>query len=250
MALVVQGAKRTVLGDREFNYGAGEYLVASIELPVTGSIVQASVDRPFLAFVLHLEPARIAELLLDAAPTPISTTSAPCALAVSRASAAILDASARLLGLLDDPRDLAALAPLYERELLWRLLVGEQGRVVREIGLTDGRLTQLGHAIGWIRANYQQPLSVAHLASLAAMSPRTFHRVFRATTRMTPLQYQKQLRLNEARVRLATRSQTIAGVGYDVGYGSPSQFSREYRRMFGTTPGTDPGPTPDGVVKA
>lgn len=236
MALVVQGAKRTVLGDREFTYRAGQYLVASVGLPVTGAIIEASSDRPFLVFLLHLDPATIATLLVQSTPAPVAA-SLECGIAVSDASPAILDAATRLLGLIERPQDAAVLAPVYERELLWRLLTGEQAAMVRQIGLADSRLAHLGRAIGWIRAHYNQPLRIDHLASLSAMSTRGFHRHFRDVTRMTPLQYQQHLRLHEARARLAARPSNIASVGYAVGYESPSQFSREYRRMFGVPPG-------------
>jgi hypothetical protein len=197
LALVVQGAKRTVLADREFRYGAGDYLVASVGLPVTGAITRATLSEPFLVLVLHLDPATIAALVLQTAPEPVAPAS-DCGLAVSRAGPAMLDAATRLVELLDHPRDAAALAPLYERELLWRLLNGEQGAMVRQIGLAGSHLNHLGHAIGWLRAHYREPMRIDELAALSAMSPRTFHRHFRAMTRMTPLDYQKRLRLNEA----------------------------------------------------
>jgi transcriptional regulator GlxA family with amidase domain len=151
----------------------------------------------------------------------------------------MLDAATRLVELLDHPRDTAALAPLYERELLWRLLTTEQGAMVRQIGLAGSHLNHLGHAVGWLRAHYREPMRIDELAALSAMSPRTFHRHFRAMTRMTPLDYQKRLRLNEARARLTADPHDVAGVAYAVGYDSPSQFSREYRRMFGAPPSRD-----------
>jgi AraC-like DNA-binding protein len=205
LALVVQGAKRTVLADREFRYGAGDYLVASVGLPVTGAITRATLSEPFLVLVLHLDPATIAALVLQTAPEPAAPAS-DCGLAVSRAGPAMLDAATRLVELLDHPRDAAALAPLYERELLWRLLTGEQGAMVRQIGLAGSHLNHLGHAIGWLRAHYREPMRIDELAALSAMSPRTFHRHFRAMTRMTPLDYQKRLRLNEARAPAHRRS--------------------------------------------
>ena len=238
LALVVQGAKRTVLGDREFRYGAGDYLVASVGLPVTGAITQATRSAPFLVAILRLDPTTVSTLLLQATPHPPAPVP-DCGLAVSTATPAMLDAAGRLVELLDRPRDAAALAPLYERELLWLLLTGEQGALVRQIGLAGSHIHHLGQAIGWIRAHYDQPLRIDELAALSAMSPRTFHRQFRALTRMTPLGYQKRLRLHEARARLVADPSDIAGVGYAVGYDSASQFSREYRRMFGSPPSRD-----------
>jgi transcriptional regulator GlxA family with amidase domain len=191
-----------------------------------------------VVFLLHLDPAAIATLLVQSPPAP-ATVSSDCGIAVSRASPAILDAATRLAGLIGRPRDAAVLAPLYERELLWLLLSGEQGAMVRQIGRADSQLAHLGQAIGWIRVHYNQPLRIEQLASLCAMSTRGFHRHFRDATRMTPLQYQKHLRLHEARTRLAGNPSDIASIGHAVGYDSPSQFSREYKRAYGSPPGQD-----------
>jgi AraC-like DNA-binding protein len=240
VVLVVHGAKRTTLGDQDFTYAAGDYLVASVGLPVTGAVLHATPSNPFLAVVLHLDPARLAAMLLEL-PAPTARAPAPFGLAVGHAGPALLDAAARLVELLDRPDDSAALAPLYERELLWRLLTGELGPSIRQIGLADSRVTYLGRAIARIRAHYDEPLKIDELASLAAMSPRSFHRHFRAMTSMTPLEYQKRLRLFEARARLAGGAHDVAAIGYAVGYASPSQFSREYRRLFGQPPSRDGG---------
>jgi transcriptional regulator GlxA family with amidase domain len=145
----------------------------------------------------------------------------------------------RLLRLLDTPRDVPVLRPLIEREILWRLLSGPQAGRVRQIGLADSRLTQVSHAIRHIRQHYARAISVEELAALAAMSLSSFHRHFRAVTAMTPIQFQKQIRLQEARSRLLADADDVAAVGYAVGYDSPSQFSREYSRMFGAPPGRD-----------
>jgi transcriptional regulator GlxA family with amidase domain len=158
---------------------------------------------------------------------------------VSEASPALLDAVCRLLALLDTPGDAAALAAGVEREVLWRLITGPQGATVRQIGLADSRLALLGRAIRWIRSHYDQTLRVEELAELANMSASSFHRHFRAVTSMTPIQFQKQLRLYQARTRLLTDPSDVAGVGFAVGYDSPSQFSREYRRLFGVPPSQD-----------
>ena len=158
---------------------------------------------------------------------------------MSDVSADILDVAVRMLRLLDRPRDVAVLRPLIERELLWRLLEGEQGAMIRQFGLADSRLSQIGHAIRWLRAHYADTLRVEELAQLAAMSVSSFHRHFRAVTAMSPIQYQKQIRLQEARARLLADARDVATVGFDVGYDSPSQFSREYSRLFGAPPGRD-----------
>jgi AraC-like DNA-binding protein len=240
LAVVAQGAKETALNGNAFTYGAGQFLIASVDLPVVGQVVRASAAEPFLAFVLELRADRIAALLLETAsaarPGP---GAAPAGIAVSDASPALLDAIARLLGLLDAPEDAAALAAGVEREILWRLVTGPQGAIVRQIGLADSRLAHVSRAIRWIRGHYGATLRVEELAALATMSVSSFHRHFRAVTAMTPIQFQKEIRLREARARLLAEPGDVAGAGFAVGYDSPSQFSREYRRLFGVPPGRD-----------
>ncbi|EHN12326.1 Transcriptional regulator AraC family [Patulibacter medicamentivorans] len=238
LAVVAQGAKRTVVGDQVHDYRAGELLIVSIDLPVSAHITDATRDRPFLAFGLELRPAAVAALLLDGAAEP-ATASSPDGIAVGRASTELLDAILRLLNALDDPEEARVLGPGLEREILWRLLIGPQGAVVRQIGLADSRLSHVARAVGWLRAHYADSISVDELASLAGLSASSFHRHFRAVTTMTPIQYQKRIRLQEARSRLLDPPVDVASVGFGVGYVSASQFSREYRRMFGLPPGQD-----------
>jgi AraC-like DNA-binding protein len=245
LAVVAQGVKETALNGRTFVYGAGQFLVATVELPVIGHIVQASATEPFLAFVLELHPARIAALLLDTA-SPAARHGAveatPAGIAVSDVPPALVDATARMLALLDSPDDADVLAAGIEREILWRLITGPQGATVRQIGLADSRLTHLARAIQWIRRHYNETLRVEELAALAMMSVSSFHRHFRAMTSMTPIQFQKQIRLHEARARLLAEPGDVTAIGNAVGYDSPSQFSREYRRMFGVPPSRDAPP--------
>jgi AraC-like DNA-binding protein len=238
LAVIAQGTKRTVLNDKVFEYRAGQYLVVSVDLPITGHVVEASKREPFLAMGLVLKPANIATLLLE---TTVSDRSVaePLGLAISRASPELLDPIVRLLRLLDHPEDIFVLAPMLEREILWRLLAGEQGAMVRQIGLADSRLSQISHAIRWIRSHYAETLATEALAGLVGMSVSSFHRHFRAVTSMSPLQYQKRIRLQEARARLLVISADVAAVGFEVGYDSPSQFSREYSRLFGAPPSRD-----------
>ena len=237
-AIVAQGAKETIVGDRLFEYGEGDFIVTSVDLPICARIVRASPARPYLACGLTLNPAAIASLLLETADSG-DAASAPCGYGVRRAPAELIDCAVRLLRLLDQPRDAPVLRPLVEREILWRLLDGEQGGRVRQIGLADSRLAQVSHAIRHIRDRFAQALSVDELAAIAAMSVSSFHRHFRAVTAMTPIQFQKQIRLQEARARLLADAEDVAAVGYAVGYDSASQFSREYSRMFGAPPGRD-----------
>jgi AraC-like DNA-binding protein len=243
LSVIAQGVKQTELNGRTFTYGPGQFLVVSVELPVIGHVTRATLEEPFLAVVLELRPESIAALLLETAPAattrPGAVDTTPAGIAVSDASGALIDAIGRLLALLDAPDDAAALAAGVEREVLWRLITGPQGATVRQIGLADSRLAHLARAIRWIRGHYNETLRVEELAALATMSVSSFHRHFRAVTSMTPIQYQKQIRLREARTRLIAEPGDITGIGFAVGYDSPSQFSREYRRMFGVPPSQD-----------
>lgn len=238
LGLVVQGAKSTIVGDRVFEYGAGDFVVTSVDLPIASRIVRASAKLPYMAARLTLQPAAIASLLLEA-PGVDELVATPCGMGVHAAPAELVEAMTRLLRLLDTPRDAPVLRPLVEREILWRLLCGPQGGRVRQIGLADSRLAQVSHAIRHIRQHYAKALSIEELAGLATMSESSFHRHFRAVTAMTPIQFQKQIRLQEARARLLADADDVAAVGYAVGYDSPSQFSREYSRLFGAPPGRD-----------
>jgi len=232
-ALVARGRKRTVLNDKIFEYGAGEYLVCSVELPLIAHVTEA----PYLVFGMTLKPTVIAGLLLETA-TDRDRADVP-GVAVSRATDDLLDPVVRLLRLLDRPRDLPVLAEAIEREIHWRLITGEQGAMVRQIGLADSRLAQIGRALRWIREHYADLFRIEDAARVAGMSVTSFHRHFRAVTAMSPLQYQKQIRLQEARARLIAAPHDVAAVGFEVGYESASQFSREYRRVFGLPPGQD-----------
>ncbi|GAA5010528.1 AraC family transcriptional regulator [Actinopolymorpha pittospori] len=241
LAVIAQGGKRLALGDSVYEYGAGQYLVASVDLPVTGQVIDAVPGHPAFSFGMTLEPAAIAELLLQAAPgdLPRSPGTAGPGIAVSDAPEELLDAIVRLLRLLDRPRDRKALAPLFKREILWRLMTGEQGDLVRQLGLADSGLSHITRAVRWIRENYTRPFRIEEVAQLSGMSVSAFHRNFHAVTAMSPIQYQKHIRLQAARLLLANSPNDITGVGYRVGYDSPSQFSREYRRLFGAPPSID-----------
>jgi AraC-like DNA-binding protein len=238
LAVVAQGAKRTVLGDSVFAYGAGQYLIVSVDLPVTAHITHASREQPFLGVGMTLNPAAIAALLLESGPGEQERRS-PLGIASSDATPELLDAIVRLLRLLDHPGDRRALGPAVEREILWRLITGNQGAMVRQIGLADSRLSLIGRSVSWLRHHYDETVRVDDLARLSGMSVSSFHRHFRAVTAMTPIQYQKLIRLQEARARLIADPHDVAAVAFAVGYESPSQFSREYRRRFGVPPGKD-----------
>lgn len=238
LVLMAQGGKRLLLGDQAFEYRSGQCLVVTADLPVTGHYIDITPGAPSLSLGFVLRPAAVAALLLQR-PTyrwaPVGP--GPTAIATGPADDDLLDALARLVRLLDRPADATVLAPLLEQEILWRLLTGPLGGVVRQIGLTDGDLAQVSRAISWIRDHYAEPTSIDDLARLVGMSASTLHRHFRAVTAMSPLQFQKRIRLQHARLLLLTHSGDVAAVGHTVGYDSPSQFTREYRRLFGAPPG-------------
>jgi AraC-like DNA-binding protein len=236
--LVASGRKRTTLGDKVFEYGPGQFLIVPVELPVTAHVIQATRAEPYLVFGLALKPAVIAGLLLETAAGTRAPAEAP-AIVVSEATDDLLDPVVRLLRLLDRPADIPILARATEREILWRLINGEQGPMIRQIGLADSRLSQVARGIRWIRQHHAELFRIEDVARVAGMSVTSFHRHFRAVTTMSPLQFQKQIRLQHARTRLIAATGEVAAVGYDVGYDSPSQFSREYRRLFGAPPGRD-----------
>jgi AraC-like DNA-binding protein len=235
VTVVASGIKRTLLNGVAYEYRAGQFLVTSLDLPVVGQALKASRDEPFAVVSLRLDPVEIAPLLLDAPALPPQYGG----LVVSDVTPELLDPVVRLLRIADRPDDVRVLAPGIRREILWRLLTGEQGALVRQIGLADGMLAHISEAIRWIRRHHTEPVRVADLADLAGMSTSTFHRHFRAATSMTPIQFQKQIRLQEARVLLRTQDATAAEVAFQVGYTSPAHFTREYHKAFGRTPGED-----------
>ena len=241
LCLVLQGAKEVTIGDSVFRYDPASCFIASVEVPVSGRVLEASAEHPYIAVTLALDREALAALLPEIpagtkAPARIEPTAA--GFGVSPVTPALLDAWLRLLRLLDAPEDIAVLAPLVEREILYRLLQGPQGGVLRQLARTDSRLSRVRNAIAWIRAHYDQPLRIDALAALAGMSAASLHRHFKAATAMSPLQYQKSLRLQQAR-KLVIANYDAARAGYAVGYESASQFSREYARMFGAPPARD-----------
>jgi AraC-like DNA-binding protein len=239
LAFVIGGAKQVWLGEQLMRYGAGQYLTVGAELPVTAHISEASSEAPFLGFGFELEAEVIAALLLEAGTPGLGSEAAPAGMGVADLDAPLLDALERLLGLLDEPAQIPGLAPAYRREVLWRLLTGPLGELIRQVGLADSRLTHISRALRHLHEHFDEPIRIEQLAELSAMSPATFHRHFRAVTQMTPIGFQKQLRLQAARRRLMSDPGDVAGAGFAVGYESASQFSREYRRMFGVPPGRD-----------
>lgn len=238
---VLQGAKRVAFGGRSLLYRGESYMLLSADLPVTGQVIEATPRAPYLAVSLRLDPAAIAGLVVDtAAPPPAPSQAMPQAgLGIGRLTADLQDPLMRLLRLLDTPRDIRVLAPLAERELIYRLLQGPHGARLRQLAVAGSRLSQVRRAIEWIRADLARPLRVGALAAHAGMSAASFHRHFKAVTGLSPLQYQKQMRLQEARRRLLAAPGDVTSVALGVGYESTSQFTREYGRLFGLPPAKD-----------
>ncbi|RYG11881.1 MAG: AraC family transcriptional regulator, partial [Caulobacteraceae bacterium] len=219
LCVILDGAKTTTLGSESHPYRAGQYLVVSADLPVSGQVIAA----PYLAIGVPLDPAMIAELLVEME-GGIPDAPPVRALAVSNMDDDLIDVVIRLVRLLDRPGEAAMLTPLIRRELMWRLLTGERAEMMRQIGAAGGRLEQVRRAIRWLREHYAEPMRIDALAEVAGMSETSLHRHFKAVTAMSPLQYQKQIRLQEARNLLLSRGRDVAGIGFAVGYDSPSQF--------------------------
>jgi AraC-like DNA-binding protein len=236
VCILAQGAKQADAGDALLRYGAGQYLIISVDVPVVSHLTQASREEPYLCLRLDLDPAAIGALMLESDVERASREQPGPALDVSDVSEPLLDACIRLLRLMETPRDIPILAPLAEREILYRLLRGEQTSRMSQIAFAESKLQQVNRAIGWIKRNFRTPFSIADLAGEARMSPSALHHHFKAVTAMSPLQYQKRLRLQEARRLIVSTSVDAAEAGHAVGYDSPSQFSREYRRLFGAPP--------------
>ena len=235
LGLLLQGNKHILLGEERFEQENGHYLINSIDVPVSAQVMRASPHEPCLCITLRLDPVRIGEWLSEVKlPKPATATAR--GLALSPVSTDILDPLLRLARLLDSPRDLPLLAPLIERELIYRLLIGEQGARLAQIATAGGQGQQIARAIQWLKQHYNKPLRIGDLANMVNMSASSLHHHFREITAMSPLQYQKLLRLHEARRLLLTEGCDVATAAHRVGYESPSQFSREYSRQHGAPP--------------
>ena len=239
VCFVAQGRKQVMAGQSIYVYDSAKYLVVSVDVPVIGQILEASAEAPYLCLRLDLDPAAVGALMLEAKLPAAEGEQSGQALSLSFVTSELLGTVIRLVRLLAAPRDIPILAPLAEREILYRLLMGDQTSKLRQIALGENKLQQVNRAIGWIKRNFREPFSIDALASEARMSASTLHEHFKAVTSMSPLQYQKQLRLQEARRLILSQSLDAATAGHSVGYESPSQFSREYKRTFGAPPARD-----------
>lgn len=236
ICMVVQGAKRVLLGDDSFVYDADRYLITSVHLPTVVQITDASPEKPYLGLKLKLDLREISQLMVDSnLPQPRPQQSSR-GMATGEVTLPLLTAFHRLIDLLAEPQDIPILAPIIQREIIYRLLVGDQGERLRQIASAGSQSHQIARAIEWLKGNFTQALSIEELAAQASMSSSTFHHHFRSMTALSPLQYQKQLRLQEARRLMLAERMDAANAAFQVGYESPSQFSREYNRMFGAPP--------------
>ncbi|VWB56815.1 AraC family transcriptional regulator [Burkholderia lata] len=240
LCVVVQGAKWTTFGGRRYDYGPGRALVVSVEMPATSRIVKASETEPFLGFVLEFDLAMMREVLerLDAPPPQPPGTIAH-GVCVTDFGGPLADCVLRMVRLLDTPAAIPVVAPLVKREICYWLLAGPHGGEVSRVVFANGHAQRVVAAIHALRGQFAEAIRIEALAAVAQMSPSAFHRQFKALTSMTPLQYQKQLRLLEARHLMVTGAANAETAAYRVGYESPSQFSREYARMFGAPPRRD-----------
>ncbi len=235
LAIVVQGKKKVLLNEETYQYGVGQYLVLSVDLPVRGCVVEATPNRPFLGFKLNLDPVQLCEIIAQTN-LDIGKKKSVRGLFVSNADSSLIDCAIRLTKLLNTPQDLPFLAPMIVREIYYRLLIGEQGEAVRQIATAGSNMQRIAEVIKRLQADFTSPLRVEDLALAANMSASSFHRHFKAVTSMSPLQYQKQLKLLSARQMMLIEDVDATQAAYQVGYESASQFSREYARMFGAPP--------------
>jgi AraC-like DNA-binding protein len=236
--LILNGSKTITVGERTLRYDPATYFVMSVDLPAVGSVHPAESGAPYLAVSLMLEPAIVANLLADL-PTPAGGDLYSPGFSIAPVTNELLEAWVRILRLMERPGDIPALAPAYEREILYRVLQGPQGWMLRDIAAPGTALSRVGIAIRWIRQNFTSPLRIETLAEMAALSVSAFHRHFKAVTALSPLQYQKRIRLLHARALLIAGEGNATSVAFGVGYESATQFSREYSRYFGVPPSKD-----------
>jgi AraC-like DNA-binding protein len=240
LCIIAQGAKEVLLADETYRYDPAHALLVSVDLPVTARVIEAAPDRPYLGIRIALDAAVVGELLADGMTPGAPGLDAPArGLAVSWLEPALLDAVTRLVTLLDSPQDIGPLAPLVLREITYRVLAGPHGCRLRQIASAGAPAQRIARAIRWLRDHFADPLRIESVARHVRMSPSAFHLHFKGVTAMSPLQYQKRLRLQEARRLMLGEGLDAAEAAFRVGYESPSQFSREYRRMFGAPPRQD-----------
>lgn len=240
IALPVQGAKQTLLGAEVYKYDKRRFLITSLDLPVAMQVARASPDSPYLSAVLRLDVRMISDLVMETGIKPAKSRSAGGpGMALGSTNVGLLAAFDRLIGLLDEPELIPVLAPLAQREIYYRVLCSDAGGHLWQVASIENQNQSIGRAIDWLKAHFRESLRVEELADRVGMSSSRFHHHFRRLTSMSPLQFQKWLRLTEARRLMLVHGEDASTAAYDVGYESPSQFSREYARQFGTSPRRD-----------
>ncbi len=239
LCVIAQGSKEILLGDNRYRYDPAHYLITTAALPITSRITEASEERPYLGLVLRLDPTLVGSVMVEAGHPAPRGHAAVKAIDVSPLDAGLLDAVARLVRLLDSPTEARFLAPLVTREIVYRLLRGEQGGRLHHIAALGGYTHRIIEAIERLRKEFDQPLRIEDIARELRMSVSGFHHHFKEVTAMTPLQFQKQIRLQEARRLMLGEDLDAARAGYRVGYGDASHFTREYKRLFGAPPVRD-----------
>lgn len=239
ICLVAQGAKRVQLGDDTLVYDAHHFLITSVHLPTVVQIIEASPEKPYLGLRLMLDLREVSQLMLDSSLPPPRAQRSSRGMAVGEVTLPLINAFQRLVDLIAEEKDIPILAPVIQREIIYRLLVGDQGARLRQIASTGSQSHQIARAIDWLKGNFTRQLRIDHLATQVNMSASTFHHHFRSLTAMSPLQFQKMLRLNEARRLMLSERLDATTAAFEVGYESPSQFSREYSRLFGAPPFRD-----------
>jgi AraC-like DNA-binding protein len=237
--VIAQGSKEILLGNHRYQYDPAHYLLATVELPIASQIIEASRERPFLSLRLELDPTLVSSVMVEAGHLSSHSHANVSAINVSPLDAGLLDAAVRLVRLIDAPSEARFLMPLITREIVYRLLRGEQGDRLRHIVVLGGNTYRITRAIEWLRKDFDQPLRIENMAQELGMSVSGFHHHFKAVTAMSPLQFQKRLRLQEARRLMLGEHLDVASTAYRVGYDDASQFNREYKRLFGLPPMRD-----------
>lgn len=234
VCLVAQGRKRTHLGGVEYLYQASEYLIVGVDLPVVGAVIEASANAPYLCFKLQLDRSVLVDMVSGMRPERAGPS-----ISIAAAPPELIDTAVRMLQLLDTPEDIEALAPLMEREFLYRLLTGSQASIMRQIAVVGSRLSRVREAVQYLTNHFHEKFSVEDMAARVGMSPSSLYEQFRQTTMMTPLQFRNHLRFQEVRRLMLSEGMNAAEAGFRVGYESPSQLSRDYARVHGMPPKQD-----------
>ncbi len=239
LCIAAQGAKLVSVANESFLYDSRHYLVASITLPVSVQIVRSSKDKPYYGFKLKLDPKEIAQIMFESGMQTEKSAQPSMGVVLGKINAQILDAACRLVSLLDTPSDIPILSPIIQKEIIYRILSGPQGFLLKQLAVSGSPTSRMARSIGWLKNNFSHKIKIGALANIANMSVSAFHKHFREMTAMSPLQYQKILRLQKARSLMTSEDMDAATAAYHVGYESPTQFNREYKRMFGESPRRD-----------